>query len=257
MQLNIQSVKECDLRQNGKQMEVRPHYITRWPVQETCSMYSVPLLMRVTCTACCNVPPSADISETLKSRSQTSKDAEVKWRPNICRIFALPRRYAEFAAAIVGINETFPHEQMNRLLAVLQEEVTQKTGRYDSEKSSWVPQFGKQTKDCDQTCSGWKLDPAISFKVSWTQGPAPLSHKQLWCGEIKSSHYLYERSLIFHFIRWCPSSSSGRRTIRRSLKHSGSSWRVEVTSSLSRCLNSTLERLLGSTEIYCTINSYT
>jgi len=61
MQLNIQSVKECDLRQNGKQMEVRPHYITR--------------------------------------------------------------RYAEFAAAIVGINETFPHEQMNRLLAVLQEEV--------------------------------------------------------------------------------------------------------------------------------------
>ena len=36
-----------------------------------------------------------------------------------------PRRYAEFAAAIVGINETFPHEQMNRLLAVLQEEVTQ------------------------------------------------------------------------------------------------------------------------------------
>ena len=46
-------------------------------------------------------------------------------RPNICRIFALPRRYAEFAAAIVGINETFPHEQMNRLLAVLQEEVTQ------------------------------------------------------------------------------------------------------------------------------------
>lgn len=35
----------------------------------------------------------------------------------------LLRRYAEFAAAIVGINETFPHEQMNRLLAVLQEEV--------------------------------------------------------------------------------------------------------------------------------------
>jgi hypothetical protein len=61
MQLNIQSVKECELRQNGKQLEVRPHYITR--------------------------------------------------------------RYAEFAAAIVGINETFPHEQMNRLLAVLQEEV--------------------------------------------------------------------------------------------------------------------------------------
>ena len=38
----------------------------------------------------------------------------------------LLRRYAEFAAAIVGINETFPHEQMNRLLAVLQEEVTEK-----------------------------------------------------------------------------------------------------------------------------------
>ena len=40
-------------------------------------------------------------------------------------IWALLRRYAEFAAAIVGINETFPHEQMNRLLAVLQEEVTE------------------------------------------------------------------------------------------------------------------------------------
>ena len=35
----------------------------------------------------------------------------------------ITRRYAEFSAAIVGINETFPHEQMNRLLAVLQEEV--------------------------------------------------------------------------------------------------------------------------------------
>jgi hypothetical protein len=33
------------------------------------------------------------------------------------------RRYAEFAAAIVGINESFPYEQMNRLLALLQEEV--------------------------------------------------------------------------------------------------------------------------------------
>ena len=63
----------------------------------------------------------------------------------------LPRRYAEFAAAIVGINETFPHEQMNRLLAVLQEEVTQKPS---SEKSSWVPQYGKQERDCDLTCSG-------------------------------------------------------------------------------------------------------
>ena len=32
-------------------------------------------------------------------------------------------RYAEFSAAVVGINETFPHEQMNRLLAMLQEEM--------------------------------------------------------------------------------------------------------------------------------------
>jgi len=35
----------------------------------------------------------------------------------------ITRRYAEFSAAIVGINESFPHEQMNRLLALLQEEV--------------------------------------------------------------------------------------------------------------------------------------
>ena len=78
MQLNIQSVKECDLRQNGKQMEVRPHYITRWPVQETCSMYSVPLLMRIACTACCNVPPSADISETLEKQKSNLKRCKSK-----------------------------------------------------------------------------------------------------------------------------------------------------------------------------------
>ena len=30
------------------------------------------------------------------------------------------RKYAEYSAAIVGINETFPHEQMHRLLAQLQ-----------------------------------------------------------------------------------------------------------------------------------------
>lgn len=61
MQLNIASVRECELRQGSKPLEVRPHYITR--------------------------------------------------------------RYAEFAAATVGINESFPHEQMNRLLALLQDEV--------------------------------------------------------------------------------------------------------------------------------------
>ena len=32
----------------------------------------------------------------------------------------LLRRYAEYSAAIVGINETFPHEQMHKLLAFLQ-----------------------------------------------------------------------------------------------------------------------------------------
>ena len=45
MQLNIQSVKECELRQNGKQMEVRPHYITRW--NQSC--------IPVACTMCCNL----------------------------------------------------------------------------------------------------------------------------------------------------------------------------------------------------------
>ena len=39
-------------------------------------------------------------------------------RPNY-----ITRRYAEFYAAIVAINETFPHEQINRLLALLQEEM--------------------------------------------------------------------------------------------------------------------------------------
>jgi len=44
-------------------------------------------------------------------------------RPLEVRPHYITRRYAEFAAAMVGVNETFPHEQMNRQLAVLQEEV--------------------------------------------------------------------------------------------------------------------------------------
>lgn len=60
LELNIQSVRECDPTRR-KPADVRPHYITR--------------------------------------------------------------RYAEYSAAIVGINETFPHEQMHKLLAYLQEEV--------------------------------------------------------------------------------------------------------------------------------------
>lgn len=35
----------------------------------------------------------------------------------------ITRRYAEFSAALVGISESFPSELVNRLLAVLQEEV--------------------------------------------------------------------------------------------------------------------------------------
>ena len=192
MQLNIQSVKECDLRQNGKQMEVRPHYITRWPVQETCSMYSVPLLMRVTCTACCNVPPSADISETLKSRSQTSKDAEVKWKAQYLSHFCSPQALCRVCRCNRWHQRDFSSwtDEQTPCCPARRGDSNLKSGRYDSEKSSWVPQYGKQETDCDLTSSGWKLDPAISFKVSWTQGPAPLSHQQLWCGEIKTSHYL-------------------------------------------------------------------
>jgi len=44
-------------------------------------------------------------------------------RPGDVRPHCVTRRYAEFSAAIVAINETFPHEQMNRLLALLQEEM--------------------------------------------------------------------------------------------------------------------------------------
>jgi len=44
-------------------------------------------------------------------------------KPTDVRPHYSTRRYAEFSAAIVGINENFPHEQMNRLLALLQEEV--------------------------------------------------------------------------------------------------------------------------------------
>ena len=58
------------------------------------------------------------------AKSQLSPPLQHRYFSSIM-IWALLRRYAEFAAAIVGINETFPHEQMNRLLAVLQEEVTE------------------------------------------------------------------------------------------------------------------------------------
>ena len=44
-------------------------------------------------------------------------------RPADMRPHFITRRYAEFSAAIIGINESFPHEQMNRLLALLQEEM--------------------------------------------------------------------------------------------------------------------------------------
>lgn len=60
LQLNIQSIRECDPQKLG-QIDVRPHYITR--------------------------------------------------------------RYAEFSAAIVGINESFPNERVNKLMAQLQTEV--------------------------------------------------------------------------------------------------------------------------------------
>jgi hypothetical protein len=42
---------------------------------------------------------------------------------NFSPVFQITRRYAEFSAAIVGINETFPNELINRLLAQLQTEV--------------------------------------------------------------------------------------------------------------------------------------
>ena len=34
---------------------------------------------------------------------------------------------------------------------------------------------------------GGELDPEIGVKVSWSKGPAPLSHQQLRCGESKIS----------------------------------------------------------------------
>ncbi len=40
----------------------------------------------------------------------------------ICHI-QITRRYAEFSAAIVGLNETFPSPQVNKQLALLQAEV--------------------------------------------------------------------------------------------------------------------------------------
>merc|ERR1719427_652935 len=64
------------------------------------------------------------LTQVMEMNIQSIKDCDVMRRkPADLRPHYITRRYAEFSAAIVGINETFPHEQMNRLLAILQEEI--------------------------------------------------------------------------------------------------------------------------------------
>ena len=69
---------------------------------------------------------SSHLGKPQHQKSHPNYDPKLQRPVFTIIIGTLLRRYAEFAAAIVGINETFPHEQMNRLLAVLQEEVTEK-----------------------------------------------------------------------------------------------------------------------------------
>jgi len=64
------------------------------------------------------------LTQVMELNIQSVKDCDaMRMKPTDLRPHYITRRYAEFSAAIVGINETFPHEQMNRLLAILQEEI--------------------------------------------------------------------------------------------------------------------------------------
>jgi len=64
------------------------------------------------------------LTQVMELNIQSVRDCDpTRMKPMDLRPHYITRRYAEYSAAIVGINETFPHEQMNRLLAYLQEEV--------------------------------------------------------------------------------------------------------------------------------------
>jgi len=64
------------------------------------------------------------LTQVIELNIQSVRDCNPsRMKPMDLRPHYITRRYAEYSAAIVGINETFPHEQMNRLLAYLQEEV--------------------------------------------------------------------------------------------------------------------------------------
>lgn len=64
------------------------------------------------------------LTQVLELNISSVRDCDPnKMKPLDVRPHYITRRYAEYSAAIVGINETFPHEQMHKLLAFLQEEV--------------------------------------------------------------------------------------------------------------------------------------
>jgi len=64
------------------------------------------------------------LTQVFELNIQSVRDCDpTRRKPVDVRPHYITRRYAEYSAAIVGINETFPHEQMHKLLAFLQEEV--------------------------------------------------------------------------------------------------------------------------------------
>ncbi|XP_023342298.1 vacuolar protein sorting-associated protein 52 homolog [Eurytemora carolleeae] len=64
------------------------------------------------------------LTQLLELNTQSVRDCDVsRIKPTDVRPHFITRRYAEYSAGIVGINESFPHEHMHKLLAYLQEEV--------------------------------------------------------------------------------------------------------------------------------------
>jgi len=106
------------------------HLVQRY--QLLCHKRCVPALDKYWETLSCLLWPRLQLVMQLNIQSVRDCDP-VRMKPMDVRPHYIVRRYAEFSAAIVGINESFPHEQMHRLLALLQEEVEGLTLRLASQ----------------------------------------------------------------------------------------------------------------------------
>ena len=114
LQMNIQSIRDCDPQRLG-QIDVRPHYVsTRQTLLKSCLLIE---LKQPNCNCAENVT-------TVAARKVIKPD--VIWdnyKTFVFCYFQITRRYAEYSAAIVGISQSYPSDIVNRLFSQLQSEV--------------------------------------------------------------------------------------------------------------------------------------